>query len=143
MSSVKAMAWALAIGSLTAWAAEAMDERSVREVCSDGSQADMRACLAKKAADSATNLKQAEGKALAALGKWDEDAKYVSAAKARLDASGKAFAKYRDAQCAFNTALGGGAIGNALDMRRFACVYELNARRAEQLLGGVADLPMR
>jgi len=139
------MTWVLALGCLTgpAWAADILDERSVREACSDGSQADMRACLARRAADSATDLKQAEEKALAALGKWDEDAKYVAAAKAKLDASGKAFAKYREAQCAFNTALGGGAIGNALDMRRFACLYEMNARRAGQLLGAMMDLPTK
>jgi len=77
------------------------------------------------------------------LTKWDEDPKYSSQAKAKLIASNKAFGQYRDAQCAFASALGGGAIGNALEMGRLACVAELNGRRAFQLRDLVSDLPMK
>ena len=77
------------------------------------------------------------------LGKWDEDAKYVSSAKTKLQLSNKAFERYREAQCAVSASLGGGAIGHASDMRRLACLTELNDRRAEQLRAAFSDLPMR
>ncbi|PHP90694.1 hypothetical protein CFB52_003385 [Burkholderia sp. AU18528] len=41
------------------------------------------------------------------------------------------------------SSLGGGAIGNALEMRRLACVAELNNRRAAQLRDAVSDLPLK
>ncbi|WP_406805837.1 lysozyme inhibitor LprI family protein [Burkholderia semiarida] len=77
------------------------------------------------------------------LAQWDEDAKYINLAKIRLAASQKAFVKYRTAQYAFASSLGGGAIGNALEMQRLACVAELNNRRAAQLRDAVSDLPLK
>lgn len=103
----------------------------------------VRECLEKKAEASAADLKDAEKKVLDALAKWDEDPKYVKQAKARLSASKKEFGKYRDAQCSFASSLGGGAIGNALEMGRLACVSELNSRRAFQLRDLVSDLPLK
>lgn len=50
----------------------------------------------------------------------DEDAKYIGLAKEKLRASSKAHKQYPDAQCAFTSSLGGGAIGNALELRRLA-----------------------
>ncbi|MEB2502855.1 MULTISPECIES: hypothetical protein [Burkholderia] len=41
------------------------------------------------------------------------------------------------------SSLGGGAIGNALEMQRLACVAELNNRRAAQLRDAVSDLPLK
>jgi len=110
-------------------------ERELRNECSLAffHQVEVQNCLAEKANQSQKMLKQAEEKAQAALSKWDEDDKYVNLAKTRLAASGKAFIKYREEQCAFAASLGGGAIGSALEMRRSACVAELNNRRAEQL----------
>ncbi|GAB2851696.1 DUF1311 domain-containing protein [Pseudoduganella ginsengisoli] len=116
-------------------------ERALREECSAFSEAGMRDCLVHHAAQSAKVLKQAEESASAALAKWDEDAKFVRAAKVRLETSGREFLRYRDAHCAFAASLGGGAIGNALEMMRLACVAELNYRRAGQLTNAVADLP--
>lgn len=147
MRSVKLICfWLAAYLPLSAFAAStvpALSERALREECSVFSEAGMRDCLAKKAENSQKALRQAEGKVAGTLPKWDEDMKYVSQAKAKLAASNKEFTKYRDTQCAFASSLGGGAIGNALDMRRLACIAELNNRRAEQLRDAVSDLPLK
>lgn len=121
----------------------AQSEHTFREECSAYSEAGMRDCLAAKVRESQHALKQAEERVSAALSKWDEDAKYINLAKTRFVASKKAFAKYREAQCAFAASLGGGAIGNALEMGQLACAAELNGRRAEQLRGAVSDLPLK
>jgi hypothetical protein len=120
-----------------------LGERAMREECSAFSQAGMRDCLAKKAESSQSALRQAEDNATSTLSKWDEDKKYINHARAKLTESNKDFAKYRDAQCAFASSLGGGAVGHAVDMRRLACVSELNNRRAEQLHDAVSDLPLK
>ncbi len=117
--------------------------RDWREECSAFSQAGMRDCLAKKAESSQKALRQAEGKVASTLSKWDEEPKYIRIAKARLAASTKSFATYREEQCAYASSLGGGAIGNALEIRRLACIAELNNRRAEQLTNAVADLTLK
>ena len=44
-------------------------------------------------------LTEAEDNAASVLSKWDEDNKYITLAKTKLAASGREFAKYRDAQC--------------------------------------------
>jgi uncharacterized protein YecT (DUF1311 family) len=127
------------------WAVAVQDERAAREQCSASffSQVEVRECLEKKARASEVALKRVEEKALSAIARWDEDAKYISIAKAKLKTSGEEFVKYRDAHCAYMSSLGGGAIGNALEMRRLACVFELNSRRAEQLSSSIVDLPRK
>lgn len=117
-------------------------ERELRRECSYEITG-VRECLEKKQEASQADLKRAEDEVLDALSHWDEDRKYVNQAKARLAASSTEFAKYRTSQCAFASALGGGAIGNALDMRRLACATELNGRRAEQLRDAVSNLPKK
>lgn len=117
--------------------------RAVLEECSAYSQAGIRECLAKKVNESATSLKQAENEAQTAVSRWDEDARYIVVAERKLKASTKAFAAYRKAQCVFAAALGGGAAGNALEIGRLACVYELNIVRAGQLRSAVASLPKK
>jgi uncharacterized protein YecT (DUF1311 family) len=117
-------------------------ERALREECSYEITG-VRECLEKKQKASQANLTRAEEQVRGVLSKWDEDEKYVNLAKARLTASGKAFTKYREAQCAFAASLGGGAIGNALEMGRLACMAELNNRRAEQLRDVVSDMPLK
>lgn len=125
------------------WAAEIQSERGALEQCGAHSEAGMRECLAKMSYESSTALKRAEAQAIAALSKWDEDAKYVSIAKEKLKASSKAYEQYRDAQCAFASSLGGGAIGNALEMRRLSCLVGLNAARTKQLSTDSSTLPAR
>jgi len=119
------------------------DARALREACSAYSQAGMRECLEKKVDDSRNALKRAEDQVASTLSNWDDDPKYVNLARARFAASARAFTKYRQEQCAFAAALGGGAIGNALDIMRLACIAELNGRRAVQLSHAVADLPLK
>lgn len=133
----------LPLSTLAASTDPVVGERALREECSAFSQSGMRDCLVKTAETSQKALRQAEEMVAGTLSKWDEDSKYVSLAKARLAASSKEFARYRDAHCAFSLSLGGGAAGNALDMRRLACVSELNNRRAQQLRDAVSDLPLK
>ena len=96
-------------------------------------KAGMWDCLAQKSRESGAALKRAEEQAIAALSKWDENAKFIHLAKEKLRASSKAYERYRDAQCAFAASLVGGAIDNALDMRRLSCLISLNNECAKQL----------
>ncbi|KAB0632788.1 DUF1311 domain-containing protein [Burkholderia latens] len=128
--------------SIAASHTSAQSERELRGECSYEITG-VRECLQRKQEASEVELKRAEEKVRVAFAKWDEDVKYVNLAKIRLAASKKAFIKYRKAQCAFASSLGGGAIGNALEMQRLACVAELNNRRAAQLRDAVSDLPLK
>jgi hypothetical protein len=121
---------------------EIKSEFELREECSYDSIG-MRECLQKKLTASEINLKKSEEKVSQFLAKWDEDPEYIRAAKAKFKSANDEFIRYREAQCQFALSLGGGAIGNALDVRRFACTTELNNRRAEQLLGSIVGLPLQ
>jgi uncharacterized protein YecT (DUF1311 family) len=130
------------VGAVAARAGAVQSEREARDECSStSSQAGMRDCLDKKARASAAELGKAEQQVREAIAKWDEDAQYLELAKTRLAAANAQFARYRDAQCAFNASLSGGGAGNATELRRLACVHELNLRRIEQLKAALVDLP--
>lgn len=131
-----AMAFAASVGPVA-------DERALREECSAFSQAEMQDCLAKKAEDSQKALRQAEASVVGSLSRWDEDSQYVRQAKARLARSNREFARYLEAQCRYAASLAGGSAGNAHEMRRLACVAELNNRRVGQLVDGVLELPLK
>ena len=137
------LAVCLPLSALAASTAPVIDERALREECSASSQAGMHDCLAKKAKNSQAALRQIEDNVAGTLFKWDEDKKYVSQALAKLAASNKDFAKHRDSQCAFLASLGGGGAGNAHEIRRLACVSELNSRRAAQLRDAISELPLK
>ena len=115
----------------------------VLDQCGEYSQAGMRDCLEKKVGESAAALAKADGKTLAAIRQWDEDPKFAAQAEAKLRASASDFAKYRAAQCAFVTSLGGGAIGSALELRRLACVFAMNTQRLQELTRLAAELPKK
>ncbi|MGN6808098.1 MAG: lysozyme inhibitor LprI family protein [Trinickia sp.] len=132
-----------ALSAASAQAVATQDERTIREQCSGDSEAGMHDCLVKKARESDKALKDAERNAANSLARWDEDANFIGQAQTKLRLSSKAFERYREAQCAFAASIGGGAIGNALDMRRLACVTELNNRRTVQLQATINGLPMR
>ncbi|NHZ34240.1 lysozyme inhibitor LprI family protein [Massilia rubra] len=118
-------------------------QKNAMEVCDEFSQADIRDCLAKLAASSAALLKTAEAGTVAAIGKWDEDEGYVTAARAKLKQANTVFARYREAQCGFATSLAGGAAGNSHEISRLACVADLNAQRAHRLTSDAKSLPPR
>ncbi|MCA7998000.1 lysozyme inhibitor LprI family protein [Burkholderia metallica] len=103
--------------SIAAPSTPVQSERELRGECSYEITG-VRECLQRKQEASEVELKRAEEKVREAFAKWDEDSRYINLAKTRLAASKKAFVKYREAQCAFASALGGGAIGNALEMQR-------------------------
>lgn len=115
----------------------------VLEKCSYESQAGMRDCLTKNVSESSRVLISAEKKLVLALKQWNEQPKFVSKASDQLISSNDAYLKYRDAQCAFASALGGGAIGNALELRRLACIFGLNMERAEHLIHLASSLPRK
>ncbi|WP_145652129.1 lysozyme inhibitor LprI family protein [Pseudoduganella lurida] len=101
--------------------------------CDEFSQAAIRACLTRKADESSKALAAAEKKFAAALQQWDEEPKYITQSLARLQASRKAFHTYRKAHCGFVSSLGGGAILNALELRRLSCEFALNTERTRYL----------
>lgn len=119
----------------------AQSEYAIRVACSNESfsMAAVRECLDKKEVESEVTLKRAEANLLRAIARWDIEPPYIAATKARLAAARKSFARYREDHCAYAKSVGGTAIGNALEMRRAACVAELNNQRAEQLRISAAD----
>jgi hypothetical protein len=139
MTFVLALALLQPLASMAAPA----DPSSALDACGALSQAGMRACLTQKAADSQAALKRAEKDAAAGLSRWDEDATYAKRTKERLADASREFERYREAQCAFASSLGGGAIASALELRRLACAIELNEARAASLVSSIAALPRR
>ncbi|MFY3386321.1 lysozyme inhibitor LprI family protein [Paracidovorax sp. MALMAid1276] len=128
--------------AVCALAAPASAIASVQD-CDAYSQADRLTCLGKAAAASEVELTQARTALASAIDRWDEDAKYKAAARRQLDAADQAFAKHRTAHCKLQQALGGGAVGNGLEMRRLLCVGALNTARAAQLSEMAKGLPQR
>lgn len=113
----------------------------ILEKCSYDSQAGMHDCLAENVRESSRVLASAEKKLASALARWDERPKFVRKAGRQFISANAAYLTYRDAQCTFAYALGGGAIGNALELRSLACVYGLNMERAGQLTHLASTLP--
>ena len=135
VSNLILLAYAFALPNFSGkvWAAELQSTPAALEECGAYSQAGMRECLEKESRASNAALNRAEEQVAAAISKWDEDARFINLAKKKLSASNKAYEQYRDAQCAFASSLGGGAIGNALEMRRLTCRIELDIGRIKQL----------
>lgn len=131
-----------ALWAVLALAAPASVIASVQD-CDAYSQADRLACLGKAAAASEIELKQARTALASAIDRWDEDAKYKAAARRQLDAADHAFAKHRTAHCKLQQSLGGGAVGNGLEMRQLRCVEALNSARAAQLSQMAKSLQQR
>ena len=101
--------------------------------CDGYSQAGRLTCLRAAATASEVKLAQSHQVLVVAIAAWYEDARYQATAKRSLATADRAFATYRAAQCELNKALGGGAIGAALQMRQLICVEALNTARAAQL----------
>jgi uncharacterized protein YecT (DUF1311 family) len=120
-----------------------LSESDLRGKCSEnfGPQVAIRRCVEEAATTSEKTLKQAEDYALASLSGWETDKEYIDLAKTRLIAAGKTFEQFRADQCSFAASLGASAIGAALEMRRNACIAELNLRRAKQLRDFMDTLP--
>ena len=133
----------LPLSALAAQTSSIASEWDLRMECSNStpSEAEMTRCLKAKALKSQKELQNTEKKMIKILSEWDEDPSNINIAKANLTAANKEFIKYRDAQCKFNYSLGGGAIENALEMRLFACIAELNNRRNQQLIDLMSGMP--
>lgn len=122
-------------------AAKAAPQFVAAEKCDQFSQADRRECVSKMATESEFALKQAEANAGDKIDQWFENANFKKLAKSKLKASSTAFAAYRKAKCAFEDSLRGGAIGNAHEITRLACIADTNAQRALELRYATDDLP--
>ena len=133
----------LPLSALAAQTSSIASEWDLRMECSNStpSEAEMTRCLKAKALKSQKELQNTEKKMIKILSEWDEDPSNINIAKANLTAANKEFINYRDAQCKFNYSLGGGAIENALEMRLFACIAELNNRRNQQLIDLMSGMP--
>ena len=132
----------LPLSALAAQTSSIASEWDLRMECSNStpSEAEMTRCLKAKALKSQKELQNTEKKMIKILSEWDEDPSNINIAKANLTTANKEFIKYRDAQCKFNYSLGGGAIENALEMRLFACIAELNNRRNQQLIDLMSNI---
>ena len=111
--------------------------------CEAFSQSDRLVCLQKQAKQSQLALQQAEQNAFNLLSKWDDDEQFTLLAKRKLTLSNEAFAHYRDVHCQYFKSLGGGAIANALEMRRLTCVTKLNYRQADHLGHELSELNLK
>lgn len=139
-----AIAFAINVCAATpAAAGDTVGQPAALEHCSAHSQAEIRTCLMSQARQSEAAVRKAESSVLTAILTWDEDEKYITKAKDQLNLSKKRFAEYRDAQCAFHTSLGGGAIMNGLEQRRLACISDLNNNQARLYLVEASTLPSR
>lgn len=123
--------------------AQQLVEKGASSDCGAYSQAEMRTCLMSASESSAAALRSATISANEAIAKWDESPKYVSVARIRLSEANSAFEKYRAAQCNWSVAIGGGAIGNALEIRRHRCISDMNTARIAQIKAMVEELPLR
>ena len=110
-------------------------EYDIRKNCSEQkfSQAEMQQCVRKSATDSEVLLGQIEKQVLAKIQMWNEDKRYVISAKQKFEIAEKNFLNYRRDYCKWAASLGGGAIGTALEVRRNACIAELNNIHVQQL----------
>lgn len=121
-------------------AVKAVPQFDAGKQCDEFSQAGRRECMTKIAADSVVTLKKAEDKAIQMINQWHEDANFKNLAKSKLRGSSTAFAAYREAKCAFDDALVGGAIGNAHEIIRLACIADTNNQRALELIYATKNL---
>ena len=117
--------------------------RELGEGCSEFSMAGMHECLLKKRDESQKVLAQAETRMNTVMSRWDVDDQFIVLAKRNFIRSNSDFVKYREEQCNFIKSLGASAIGNALETREYACLAELNYRRAAQIQDAVSDLPLK
>lgn len=111
--------------------------------CDAYSQADRVTCLQGESAASEVELAQARNALVAAIGGWDENTRHRQIALSQLQAAEKAFNKYREAHCKLYQALGGGAAGNGLMMRRLMCWSQTNRTQAAHWTQAAQRLPQR
>jgi len=126
-----------------AGAEEQKSSTSLVQDCSGYSQSEKKDCLAQNAIETEKTLGNAERRILSDFAKWDESPQFVSKARLAFAQSAKAFVLFRNAQCAYTSALAGGSAGNAHEILRLTCVAELNRWRTKQLLDGIANLPLK
>lgn len=136
-------AWLCMTATSTTSADVARTEQEIDDECSVYSQAELRICLEKQSRVIFSALERAQDKMRRSLATWDEDDKYIKMAQSRLEAANKAFGQYRETQCAFDAALGGGAVGGTIQSRRLVCEARLNLLQTQHIEKAIANLPRK
>lgn len=111
--------------------------------CSEFSMAGIHECLQKKRNESQIKLAQAEAYVNTMLSRWDVEDQYIAQAKSHFSIDKQEFINYREAHCLFIKSLGASGIGNALEIREYACIAELNYRRIAQLQEAVSQFQLK
>ena len=117
--------------------------REMNEECEEFSMSGMHECLKEKRDESQKKLLQAESYVNAVFSRWDVEDQYIAQARVRFITDKREFIKYREAHCLFIKSLGASGIGNALEMREYACITELNYRRIAQLREAVSQFQLK
>ncbi|NHZ95197.1 lysozyme inhibitor LprI family protein [Massilia sp. CCM 8734] len=124
---------ASSLSAVQAQASAAAPQRVEDKKCGEFSQAGRHDCFSKLHAKSTVSLKKAEAAALQKIAQWFENDRYKNIARTTMRSAGVAFVRYREAKCAFADSLRGGAIGNAHEISRLACLGAANTERALEL----------
>ncbi|WP_306309919.1 lysozyme inhibitor LprI family protein, partial [Komagataeibacter europaeus] len=111
--------------------------------CSEFSMAGIHECLQKKRDESQRKLAQAEAYVNTMLSRWDVEDQYIAQAKSHFAIDKQEFINYREAHCLFIKSLGASGIGNALEIREYACIAALNYRRIAQLREAVSQSQLK
>lgn len=100
--------------------------------CEQFSQADLNQCTVNNYLLSENRLKEVETNLTNKIKVWTEDNKYRSIASRKLTESRRDFVDYKKSNCSFAAALGGGAVGAAINLREVKCQLEMNKNRINE-----------
>ncbi|MBI6882512.1 lysozyme inhibitor LprI family protein [Pseudomonas putida] len=103
----------------------------------------IRSCMAAKANASEDSLRVAENRALLRIKQWDEAPSISIQVERRLQATGRTFRIYRDAQCGLVGSLGGAASYGMLEVNQLTCIYDMNLDRIKTLENTLGSLSTR
>jgi uncharacterized protein YecT (DUF1311 family) len=129
----------LVLGLLVPIAAAAQRNAEAEKCFDSGGHGEARACLERRAADSAKEVSRAEVLAVAVLEHWDQENDYRRCSVLMLKQSQTAFIGWRKAQCDLQWSLAAG--GNGAGDRRLLCEIELSKRRVAELQRAMSHLP--
>ncbi len=119
--------------------------RAVLEKCSQSEfgQSAVLDCVLNEAKQSTIVLGATKLNAVNTLANWDEDKKYIQAAKKALQISHRDFELYRKSFCDFRSSLAGGGAGNSHAIATAACIADLNISQVEKLGAYMKNLSLK
>lgn len=122
----------LALASSIVTAAPTNTVSTEYKECEQFSQADLNQCTVNNYLLSENRLKEVETNLANKIKVWTEDNKYQSIASRKLTESRRDFVDYKKSNCSFAAALGGGAVGSAINLREVKCQLEMNKNRINE-----------